>query len=639
MAYLKTVWKDNYSVVDSEKLNKLELGIETAHNNIELNNQQMNLKIDNVSREGYSINFSSNGVKRNSIDLSDLISNGVRGPKGDKGDKGDAGVTPNISIGHVNTLSPETPAFVRRRGTNEEPIFDFGMPKGERGPQGESGPQGERGPQGLQGVQGPQGERGPKGETGSQGQPGERGPKGETGPQGPAGEGLTDDMKRIISTVQNKVDQIPGKGLSANDFTDNHKSKLESLENYNDTNVVNNISLCKTKISAKRVPEIHFMNGSEDEDATLIKTEYGKYILIDSGETYTADWLCDRLKVLGVKKIDYFIITHSHSDHIGGAVKILEKFRPSITYYKDITWDMSAIEIEWQTPQLHASMKNKLEALGLKSKVLTTDIEIEIDENETINLYNCEPFPYNNKTVHDNNYSYNHEALMVQYKYFNTRILIQSDFYSALAFEKYGSIMKKVQLLKMCHHGGNDKISEEWLKVIRPPFTFYSHTKKQANLNFYKSSILTRLYHRDYTIYESGSFLITSHGVFPTSTVKENTLANSFIEYYSKWCYVNANGEVVQNGIIDHKGKSYYIKDWYMLSVDNDGDWIYPETGISYALMTDGSIIKNSWVQSKHTHKWYYCGDDGKYYRNKDALIGMTWVSFDDEGVPTPSPE
>ena len=46
------------------------------------------------------------------------------------------GVTPNISIGNVTTLDPGAPATVIRRGSDENPIFDFGIPKGVDGVDG-----------------------------------------------------------------------------------------------------------------------------------------------------------------------------------------------------------------------------------------------------------------------------------------------------------------------------------------------------------------------------------------------------------------------------------------------------------------------------------------------------------------------
>lgn len=44
-----------------------------------------------------------------------------------------AGVTPNIQIGTVTTLEPNEKATVTRKGTDENPVFDFGIPKGESG--------------------------------------------------------------------------------------------------------------------------------------------------------------------------------------------------------------------------------------------------------------------------------------------------------------------------------------------------------------------------------------------------------------------------------------------------------------------------------------------------------------------------
>lgn len=68
-------------------------------------------------------------------------------------DSGGAGVVPNITMTAVQLESDEQPT-VTKGGTNVNPTFELGIPKGE---QGEAGP---AGPAGAQGVQGPKGENG-----------------------------------------------------------------------------------------------------------------------------------------------------------------------------------------------------------------------------------------------------------------------------------------------------------------------------------------------------------------------------------------------------------------------------------------------------------------------------------------------
>lgn len=53
--------------------------------------------------------------------------------RGEKGDKGDIGATPVFSVGTVTSLPPEEHATVTIEGTAEEPILNFGFPKGSIG--------------------------------------------------------------------------------------------------------------------------------------------------------------------------------------------------------------------------------------------------------------------------------------------------------------------------------------------------------------------------------------------------------------------------------------------------------------------------------------------------------------------------
>lgn len=67
----------------------------------------------------------------NLIPLSDL--KGEKGEQGLQGTTGQDGITPNIQVGNTTTLEAGSSATVTQRGTTENPIFDFGIPKGADG--------------------------------------------------------------------------------------------------------------------------------------------------------------------------------------------------------------------------------------------------------------------------------------------------------------------------------------------------------------------------------------------------------------------------------------------------------------------------------------------------------------------------
>ena len=62
-----------------------------------------------------------------------------KGEQGEQGIQGIQGATPNIQIGTVETLNPTEQATVTQTGTLENPIFNFGIPKGVQGERGEDG--------------------------------------------------------------------------------------------------------------------------------------------------------------------------------------------------------------------------------------------------------------------------------------------------------------------------------------------------------------------------------------------------------------------------------------------------------------------------------------------------------------------
>lgn len=72
---------------------------------------------------------------------------------------------------------------------------------------------------------------------------------------------------------------------------------------------------------------VHYIDVKQ-ADCTLIELPDGKTMLIDSGDRATASDVVEYITaVLGTSKIiDYFVLTHSDSDHVGGAPAIFDAF-------------------------------------------------------------------------------------------------------------------------------------------------------------------------------------------------------------------------------------------------------------------------------------------------------------------------
>lgn len=60
---------------------------------------------------------------------------------------------------------------------------------------------------------------------------------------------LKEDVKQLQTDVKNKVDKVPGKDLSTNDYTTEEKNKLAGLTNYNDSEVRELITALTLKVN------------------------------------------------------------------------------------------------------------------------------------------------------------------------------------------------------------------------------------------------------------------------------------------------------------------------------------------------------------------------------------------------------
>lgn len=79
---------------------------------------------------------------------------------------------------------------------------------------------------------------------------------------------------------------------------------------------------------------VHFIDVGQG-DCELIVTPECK-VLIDCGEAEYAENVIAYLNALNIKKLDYIIASHPHSDHIGGMYKVLDNFKVGRLIMPDI---------------------------------------------------------------------------------------------------------------------------------------------------------------------------------------------------------------------------------------------------------------------------------------------------------------
>lgn len=71
-------------------------------------------------------------------------------------------------------------------------------------------------------------------------------------------------------------------------------------------------------------------------DCVLIASE-GQYCLIDAGTPDSADALVSMLHAAGVRRLELLVMSHPHSDHIGGMDEVLENFEVGTLLLPDLS--------------------------------------------------------------------------------------------------------------------------------------------------------------------------------------------------------------------------------------------------------------------------------------------------------------
>ena len=191
----------------------------------------------------------------------------------------------------------------------------------------------------------------------------------------------------------------------------------------------------------------------DNGDSTLIKIPSGETILIDTGEedNIIVEFLLDK----GIKKINYFVISHFDSDHSGKATEIIERL------------NVENLIVSKQTEKTSQFEGTIIAAKRKNVNILQVEAGDNIKIRKGVELQIL--WPKNDKIVLEN--PINNNSIVCKFVYNNFSILFTGDIEEIAEKEivkTYKTDELNATVLKVAHHGSKTSSTEEFIKKVNP---------------------------------------------------------------------------------------------------------------------------------------------------------------------------
>ena len=238
--------------------------------------------------------------------------------------------------------------------------------------------------------------------------------------------------------------------------------------------------------------QINFIDVGQG-DCTLITLKNKKTILIDGGDcTESFDYgervVAPYLLNKGITNIDYMIISHFDSDHVGGLRYIVQNFKVQNIF----------IGVQFENNSNLDYMLNLIQDKNIKLKILEKGDKYIFDKEVFIEVL----FPIKSEGIQEN--SINNNSLVFKLYLEGIWCLFTGDIESvAEMLTKYNKNNLKCDILKVPHHGSNTSSSDEFVELTKPQIVLigcgknnkFGHPNKGV-LNKYKE-INAKIYRTD----------------------------------------------------------------------------------------------------------------------------------------------
>ena len=214
----------------------------------------------------------------------------------------------------------------------------------------------------------------------------------------------------------------------------------------------------------KNIPKDLYINFIDvgQGDSTLITTQFNKKILIDGGGSEFGSTFDVGEKTLlpyllkkKIHKLDYVIISHFDSDHVGGILTILEEL--------NVKQVLIPKQVEYS--ENYNKFLDIIKKRNIKVKIVGEGNTINIDKNTYLDILWPEE-----KQITDN--VLNNNSLIVRLCYKNFKMLFTGDIEEIAEqklLQKYEKTEKlTADILKVAHHGSKSSSIAEFLEKVNP---------------------------------------------------------------------------------------------------------------------------------------------------------------------------
>ena len=417
-------------------------------------------------------------------------------------------------------------------------------------------------------------------------------------------------------------------------------------------------------ITAGSGNRIHFINtkAKSGSDAILLESN-GHYALIDMGEDYDfpdgsdprypsrwgismrnyqvlEDRLIRHLDQIGVKKLDFIIGTHVHSDHIGGADEILNRYQVGKFYLKK--YSDERITSHWG---LWDNLFNYDNALRAAQKRGVTLIQNITDEDSHFKLGDMDIQLYNYKNEYDAEGNLkkvlddNSNSIVSVVTVAGKRIYLGGDLDNAEGAEdKLGPVIGKVDMMKWNHHyDATISNTINFLENLSPKMIIQTTGGdiNVASTREYLQKKNIQVLHAASQTQDATVFDISDKGFANVSNTFPDipVVDEKWYQEDGYWKYRLTDGEMAI-GWREIGGATYFFNGKGQMQAGRwlhlNDDWGENAKGNDYYLNQNGKMQTGGWF--KLDDSWYYIQSNGARRFSELSEIGGKKYLFAADG-------